>query len=151
MQIILKSYLVVIILAIVFCLFSELIISQKKFGLFNGGTTSDKIFRLLFLNIYIYSLLLITIIFQIIGNKNLEQLTSTLFGNILLFLFLFVLISIIECIGGNISYLYYGRQTWKYEQDMIPFCYGYVSIGTSLYFTFFLFIYIRFIYPVLFS
>ena len=142
-----KSYLIVIILAILFGIFSEIVVSQKEID----GTIVQNIFKVLFLNVYVYALLIITIIFELMGSNNFKTLTSSVIGNLLLFIFLFVIISILECIFGKISNVYHnGHQTWKYSPKMIPFCNGYVSVVTSLYFTIFIFLYIRFIYPILF-
>lgn len=145
------SYLYVIILGILFSLFSELIISRKQYVFKNSKDIGIQFLKLIFTNLYVYSLLVITFIFQIIGVSNVKQITSSFIGNVLLFLFLFILISLLECIGGKISYSYYKKQNWNYKPRMIPFCNGYVSVVSSLYFTFFLYFYIRFIFPLLFS
>ncbi len=43
-----------------------------------------------------------------------------------------LLINIMECLVGCLSYRFYGYQTWKYSDDMIPVCYGYISVYSGL-------------------
>ncbi|ARF10002.1 hypothetical protein Indivirus_7_18 [Indivirus ILV1] len=43
-----------------------------------------------------------------------------------------ILINVMECLLGQLSYKFYGYQTWKYSDDMKPSCHGYISLYSSL-------------------
>lgn len=45
----------------------------------------------------------------------------------------FTLVIIMECLVGQLSYLFFNRQTWRYPEHTVPFCSGYISVGTSLF------------------
>ena len=45
-------------------------------------------------------------------------------------------INIMECLSGLMSYEFYGYQTWKYNDNMIPTCYGYISLITMIWWVF---------------
>lgn len=44
-----------------------------------------------------------------------------------------LIITIYECIVGYLSYITFGKQTWKYPKIYMTFCSGYISIITSIY------------------
>lgn len=47
----------------------------------------------------------------------------------------FLLINTIECSAGIASFYFNKYQTWKYDNSLIPFCYNYISVGTSIFWT----------------
>jgi len=144
-----KGYISVIGIGILFSIINEIILSHNK-NFLNRTTLFGNIIRLVFLNIYVYILLLITLFLQWLGKKRVKELLSSKEGNLLIFIFLFLFISIFECIVGNISLIYYSTQTWKYKPNYLTLCKGYVSVVSSLYFTAVLYVFIKFIYPKLF-
>lgn len=48
----------------------------------------------------------------------------------------YILINLMECVMGQLSYQSYGVQTWKYDDNLLPSCDGYVSVGTSIFWLF---------------
>jgi len=56
-----------------------------------------------------------------------------------------LLITLIECIGGQISLKYHKKRMWCYNKKYyIPFARGYCSVVSSAYFTFLVFLYYLF-------
>ena len=51
-----------------------------------------------------------------------------------------ILINSLECCLGLLSYKFYNYQTWKYEQNKIPLCFGYTSVVTIIWWTLLIFI-----------
>ena len=60
-----------------------------------------------------------------------------------------LLIPIVECIGGQFSHIVNGKKTWSYDHTYLPFCDGYVSLITTIYFSIFIILYSIFIHPLL--
>ena len=56
-------------------------------------------------------------------------------------------IPIIECLSGKLSFWSHGYQTWRYGENYIPMCDGYISIKSTLFFVLLAFLFIKFIYP----
>ena len=47
-----------------------------------------------------------------------------------------IVINLIECLSGLLSYKFYGFQTWNYGKKMFPFCHGYISLVTIIWWSF---------------
>ena len=47
-----------------------------------------------------------------------------------------IIINLMECTFGLLSCRFYGYQTWKYDDSMIPLCHGYISIITGIWWYF---------------
>jgi len=76
-------------------------------------------------NIYGFTFLIIALLLKY----------TTIQKNILIFVIVLLLILFfVECIGGKISLIWNGKQTWKYSETYIPMCDGYFSVVSSLYF-----------------
>jgi|LakMenE01Jun11ns_1017448.scaffolds.fasta_scaffold9164560_1 uncharacterized membrane protein len=46
-------------------------------------------------------------------------------------IFATIILNIMECIAGLLSYKFYGYQTWNYNNKLIPICNGYISLGSA--------------------
>lgn len=92
-----------------------------------------------FLNLYGSSAIIITLILD-----NFPELKTnyTLFAIVVC-----ALIALSECIGGKLSMYFTNKDGWHYDKDFITFCDGHVSVVTTLFFTFFFFLYLIFVYP----
>ena len=62
------------------------------------------------------------------------------YSMIIKLLITFIVLNLLECWAGLYTYGVYGFQAWKYDYNRIPFCYGYISIITGLWWTFLSFI-----------
>ena len=132
MDVLLKSYVIGSIGGII----NELTISEidgKKHHCFHDSCWIN----MLIFNVYGWGLMMVTLMWMSLSNK--------------ISLYVFVIISIIflmifECIAGQISYQYWGKQTWNYQSDM---CNGYISWLTTFYFTAVSILFVTYVYPLL--
>ena len=90
-------------------------------------------------NLYGWGAVLLTSLLKLYPNHN----------TIYFFLFAAVLISLMECIGGKISYIINKKHTWNYPSYYLPTCSGYVSLISTLYFTVMLMFFTYIIYPLI--
>lgn len=51
-----------------------------------------------------------------------------------------IILNSMECICGLISYNFFGYQLWKYGDNMIPMCSGYISLVAGLWWVFLSFV-----------
>jgi hypothetical protein len=96
------------------------------------------------------ALVIITFIYQVYISKYL------VFDNPRsIFILLIICISFVglyECIMGQVSYQYHGRQNWNYQKyTKYTCCDGYISIYSVMFFALMLFLYFIFIYPIIFE
>lgn len=130
-----KAYIIASILGII----SEFLVTRGQHHCIQN-LTMKCIRNGIFLNLYGWSAVIITMLLDFFRNKSI----------VLLIGMSIILINCLECIGGQLSsYMHNGKQTWKYDSTMIPTCNGYISIISSAYFTILLGIFILLIYPKL--
>lgn len=46
-----------------------------------------------------------------------------------------VIINVMECIAGKLSYMIHKYKTWNYDNYKFPLCDGYISLSTALWWT----------------
>ena len=112
---------------IIFILFSILgwIYEYHFFGKDGPDNISRKIFNVDMAILPIYGIGGILLYYIVTNYKNLSILHRTIIATLI--------ISIFECMAGQLSYWFNGKQTWKYDDHMMPTCSGYISVGTSLW------------------
>lgn len=128
-----NAYIIGSILGII----SEIIVTKGNHHCVKKLTTQC-IRNGIFLNLYGWSAIVITLLLDIFNNIPFILVLSI------------ILINLIECIGGKLSFIMHNKiKTWNYSDDMLPACDGYISVVSSAYFTLLLCMYIIFIYPKL--
>ena len=126
------------IIGSIFGIINELIISKchhhclKKYDM--GCLLSTTI-----LNLYGWVTVFITLF--------LDKMIKYNFSKLSIIILLIITVVVFECAGGKLSKKINGYQTWKYKEIFIPFCDGYCSIVSTIYFTVLLIIFINYIYP----
>jgi len=93
----------------------------------------------IFLNLYGWTTLIAVLFLDRIHRYN--------WSFILKLLILTIMLIVVECVGGQISRKIHKHQTWKYDNSFIPFCDGYCSAVTTVYFIILLILFIKFVYP----
>jgi hypothetical protein len=135
-----KQLLIAYLLGSIFGVINEIIISRGQNHCIKNPQIGCLLSLTLF-NIYGWATLLITIFLQLTGKVNWIIAMS----------FSVLIIILIECSGGYLSLKFNHYKTWNYPHNFQPFCQGYGSFISTLYFTILMMIYVLYIYPYIHS
>lgn len=123
MEIIIKYFVIFVLFSFLGWLY--------EYMLFNRNIPFEATKKLFGINLYLLPIYGVGGIILLFIYENIRQ-----YGILVSVISAVLLLNSMECISGLLSYNFYHYKTWNYSETLIPFCYGYTSIVTAIWWGF---------------